>query len=209
MDDATRAAAAFWLRHGDDEAFRRAKRAARDVLARLPDLVGERLRELTADDTGLVVAVFPTDVKGHAKGQKTYRERVVLLGRAEWLAPERRLLAGAGFAVREQQNGGEDPWAETTLPFYGVRISGRPHQPDLMRGQCPGGSWDDWGTNWKRFPLTLTEEAWDPAGVYTERAAGLVHDLGRPVARRTRKPSTATGGSEAASGGRYMTARHI
>ncbi|MFI0232169.1 PD-(D/E)XK nuclease family protein [Streptomyces sp. NPDC017086] len=175
---AARAAARFWLRHGDARAYDEARAAAWTVLRELPDRTAHVLGQhpATAGDDGLRVVLRTERVQG--SGGLLREDRVVLLTRERWTDGRGEPRAGVGFAVREHRHRDDSHWSQENMPYYGIWLAdpAPARQPLLGRPRPP---WGNWGADWDYFPLSLdgTEPDDDPADTYAARAAALLHTL--------------------------------
>ncbi|MFI1563842.1 PD-(D/E)XK nuclease family protein [Streptomyces sp. NPDC020490] len=175
MDATSQAAARFWLRHGDDRAFRDAKAAAWTLLRELPDRTAQAL----AEHCGTAGSDFRTFIRlEEVQGKDTLRdERIVLLAHQRWLDEQDEPRAGVGLAVREHRYHDDDNWTQHNMPFCGIWFSDPTlHQVLVDR---PMKSWGKWGVNWDYLPMGLEEAGTrqDPVDVYARRAAALIRDL--------------------------------
>lgn len=170
-----RAAARFWLRHGDDRAYAEARAAAWTVLGELPERTARILGERCATDD-LRVTIRTETVRGRRHPR---RDRVVLLSRRRWLDERGEPTAGIGVAVRRHDHPDDDRWLPRNMPYYGIWIAAPvPRRPLLARPRHDQ-PWGDWGVDWDHLPLSLddTDPAADPVDVYATRAADLVQAL--------------------------------
>ncbi len=174
MTPTSRSTAEFWLRHGDDEAFAHAKSAAWALLRRLPGLTAAALTERGALTDDLVVQERWDTVHG----EKPRNERVVLLGRRDWLT-DGNLRAGVGLAVRERRTADDDRWTMHNKPFHGIWIADPQLRQPLLAVPRIGEPWGNWGVNWGYFDLALPDPSpeLDPEQVYANRAADLILHL--------------------------------
>ncbi|MFF2078387.1 PD-(D/E)XK nuclease family protein [Kitasatospora sp. NPDC058162] len=174
MTPTSRSTAEFWLRHGDDEVFAQAKKAAWALLRRLPELTAAALTERGALTDDLVLQQRLDTVHG----ERTRNERVVLLGRRDWLT-DGHLTAGVGLAVRERLTADDDRWTTHNKPFHGIWIADPRLRKPLLAAPRLTEPWGNWGANWDYFDLALPDPSpdLDPEQTYANRAADLLLHL--------------------------------